>query len=57
MSDKAATGAGGTVRIKGDGGTERVLYVEPLPFRQEVSLLHEMRRLAKALPSVRTIAS
>lgn len=48
MSDKAAVGAGGTVRIKGDGGTELVLFVEPLPFRQEVSLLHEMRRLAKA---------
>lgn len=42
MSDKSVTGAGGTVRI-GD----LALYIEPLPFRQEVALLDDLRKLAK----------
>lgn len=48
MSNKAVVGGGGTVRVKGGDGNELVLYVEPLPFRQEVSFLEDLRRLAKA---------
>lgn len=39
---KAISGAGGTVQI----GT-RTIFVEPLPFRQEVALVESLRKLAK----------
>lgn len=41
-SDKAISGAGGTVRL-GD----LAFYVEPLPFRQEMALLDDLRKIAK----------
>lgn len=41
---KAAAGAGGTVQI-GD----RTVYVEPLPYRQEVALFDDLRKIAKSL--------
>lgn len=42
-SNRTLSGAGGTVRVG-----ELAIYVEPLPFRQEVALFDELRKLAKA---------
>lgn len=46
MTAAQQAGAGGTVRLRGDGA-ELAIYVEPLPFRLEVALADDLRRLAK----------
>jgi len=46
MTAAQLAGAGGTVAIRGDGA-DLALYVEPLPFRLELALVDDLRRLAK----------
>lgn len=41
-NNRTSAGVGGTIRLG-----ELMLFIEPLPFRQEVALLDDLRKLAK----------